>query len=280
MAGEISGFFMHCPLNDQFDIVERGSERKRMNKTIERTVQILEFIAKSREPVTMAEVRNALGLPKSSASDIFNSLLDLAILRLDDRGYATLTAGARFYDISAGFIAKNDLISVSNDVCVGLAKETGKLVCLSLFNDNEIVLLEKISGSDIVQPQLNGLPKFSLSQSASGKAILAASSRRQIRQLLPGAQEADLYSELMQVSRDGYAISHELPDLSTIAAPVLQSIGDPLAAICIIDFDFRLDSEEQRRLGEKIAAAALTASRQIGFKGQSLFQDPQVFRHN
>ncbi|QKJ86915.1 helix-turn-helix domain-containing protein [Paramixta manurensis] len=251
-----------------------------MNKTIERTVRILEFIAKSREPVTMAEVRNALDLPKSSASDIFNSLLDLAILRLDDSGYATLTAGARFYDISAGFIAKNDLISVSNEVCVGLAKETGKLVCLTLFNDNEMVLLEKISGSDIVQPQLNGLPKFSLSQSASGKAILAASSRRQIGQLLPAPLDRELYPELMQVATDGYAISHELPDLSTIAAPVLQSSGEPLAAICIIDFDFRLDSAEQKRLGDKIAAAALTASRQIGFKGLRLCQDPQLFRQH
>lgn len=255
-----------------------------MNKTVERAILAIEYIAKSKQPVTMADVRNALGLPKSTASEIFNTLIDMDILRISNRDYATLSAGTRLYDISASFIGKNDLITVSSEAGVSLAKETGKMVCMSLFNGDEIVPFEKISGVEAMQPQLNNMPKFSLCDSASGKAILAASQRDALRGLLeknggPGieAKEQDIYAELARIAASGYAVSHELPELCSIAAPVLQADGVPLVSLCIIDFTFRLDPAEQRRLGMKIETAALNASRQMGYKGQRLYQEPHGF---
>ncbi|QWA10279.1 helix-turn-helix domain-containing protein [Sodalis ligni] len=255
-----------------------------MNKTVERAILALEYIAKSKQPVTMADVRNALGLPKSTASEILNTLIDMDILKIGNQDYATLSAGTRLYEISASFIGKNDLITVSSEAGVALAKETGKMVCMSLFNGDEIVPFEKIGGVEPMQPQLNTMPKFSLRESASGKAILAASRQDRLQWLLdknsaPGDEDrgAGIFAELAQVAASGYAISHELPELCSIAAPVLQADGVPLVSLCIIDFTFRLDAAEQRRLGNKIEVAALGASRQMGYKGLRLYQEPRNF---
>ena len=264
-----------------------------MNKTVERTVRALEFIAASDVPVTMADVRKAVDLPKSTASEILNTLLDLGVLEYDNDRLGTLSAGLRYYEMSARFVGKNDLLALSGNCLSDLCRLSCKTACLFLLNQNELVLMEKVDSTGIAQPQINRLQRFSLPHCAAGHAVLAAGTPKRIRRLVgnepfetgddfpdgPITGYDALFEALAAAARRGYAlhVGGSGGDLFSIAAPVLQSGGAPIAALGIVGFTGNIAEEPLDTLGKQAADSAMALSRKLGFTGNALYQKPELF---
>ena len=78
-----------------------------MNRSVERSIMILEYLSRSGRPVGVSELARALGIPKSSMHDCLSTLLDMGCAETSGGGYvigrrSQLLAAMMFRSVGVG----------------------------------------------------------------------------------------------------------------------------------------------------------------------------------
>lgn len=78
-----------------------------MNRSVERSIMILEYLSRSGRPVGVSELARALGIPKSSMHDCLSTLLDMGCVETSGGGYvigrrSQLLAAMMFRSVGVG----------------------------------------------------------------------------------------------------------------------------------------------------------------------------------
>ena len=71
----------------------------------------------------------------------------------------------------------------------------------------------------------------------------------------------------------GYAIDDRelFPDIACVAAPVIGSSAEPVAAISVVSHSSRMNASRIDKLGQMVQEAAMNLSRRLGYQGRKLF---------
>ena len=223
----------------------RPSGPKAEVPAVARAARLLEVLAASGEPVTLASLTRHLDLPKSTVHGLCTTLVQTGLVTRSDSGAYHL--GLRIMDLAHAFLARTDLTAE-------FVRLLGRLAPLS----EESIVLSVLDGADIVYVACrNGTRPFGFNFrigmrlpancTASGKALLAslppervaglarertfyALTRRSITELGP------LQRKLAQVRRQGYATDDEetREGMVCFGAPVYGAAGGgALAAVGI-----------------------------------------------
>ncbi|WP_346959204.1 IclR family transcriptional regulator [uncultured Arthrobacter sp.] len=224
-----------------------GSTQAPPSQTLSRGIRALEILADAPEPLTIAELADAMGVHRSVAYRILRTLEDHSLLVRDDGGRVQPGPGLA---VLARGVARS-LQTAALPELTQLANALTMSAFVAVWDREDCVTLVTVdprhTGAAVVQHPGSRHP---VSAGAPGIAIQSALSEQEWHRLAPGIPyrpEAD------EARRRGYASSHDevIPGVSSLAVPLRVPGGRP-AALAVVYIRAAQDPDE--------VAVALTAS--------------------
>lgn len=251
----------------------------KLNRTTQRTVEILKLVSKNPEGITLDEICSRLSLPKTSAYDIVVTLAEMGMVHVDRGQRQRYTIGLAAYRIGISYTNNSDTISVIEPELKALAREVGKTVFFGICSGSEVVYISKAEPENPIITTATVGTKNPMYCTSLGKAILAFSDEESREKLLSQMRfqaytentitdRAALEAQLEEVQAAGYAMDRrEMEDhMQCVGAPVFGPDGQIMGAISVSSL--YKPSEDYDRLGQIAAEKARELSKLLGFLGK------------
>lgn len=252
----------------------------KLNRTTQRTVDILKLVSRKPEGITLDEICGKLKLPKTSAYDIVTTLAEMGMVHVDRGQRQRYTIGLTAYRIGINYTNNLDFISVTEPELKAFAKEVGKTVFFGVRSDHDVVYICKAEPENPIITTATVGSKNPMHCTSLGKAILAFSDQETLDQVLPRLKftrktgqtilDRDTFlGELEKVKEQGYALdARELEEhMECVGAPVFGSDGSVIGAISVSSL--YQPSEDYEHLGALVAEKAGEVSKLLGFIGKN-----------
>jgi DNA-binding IclR family transcriptional regulator len=233
-----------------------GSTQAPPSQTLSRGIRALEILADAPEPLTIAELADAMGVHRSVAYRILRTLEDHSLLVRDDGGRVQPGPGlavlARGVSRSLQTAALPELTQLANALTMS--------AFVAVWDREDCVTLVSVdprhTGAAVVQHPGSRHP---VSAGAPGIAIQSALSEQEWHRLAPGIPYR---TEAAEARGRGYAASHDevIPGVSSLAVPVRVPGGRP-AALAVVYIRAEQDPAE---VAAALAASAARIEAQLG----------------
>ena len=244
----------------------------------DQTLRILSLLARSRGPVPASIIASQLGLPRSTAYQLLATLQEHGyVMHLpEERRYGL---GIAAVELSSAYERQEPIARLGRPILAALVdrlRASGHLAVPS-GSDMLYVIEERAQGAPSLVTDVD--VRLPMHLTASGRAILAYLPRAQVRALYPNAQSfahrlstpdgIDRYSRLRSVLDEtttrGFALERGsvTEGLSSVAAPVLDHRGYPIASVALTFRDGEFDGDGFSGLAAEVREAAGVLSSRI-----------------
>jgi DNA-binding IclR family transcriptional regulator len=248
----------------------------KINRTTQRTVEILELIASTHRELTLSDIAKELSIPKTSAFDILETLVHSNMLYTKENGIKTYKIGVKAYSIGSNYSKTSLLLNASEPIIKELAEVTNLTILIAKETGGEIVFILKQEPEKKIIATPNIGDRLLVHTTSIGKSILAFSHKqdRLLMQMDFSAQtdmsvtsKDELLREVEKIKERGYAISNRENETYTfsIGAPIFDHRGYVTAAIGTLGL--YEESYDPTRDIALVKAAADRISRLQGYKG-------------
>jgi DNA-binding IclR family transcriptional regulator len=215
-----------------------------LSQSIRRAIDLIRRSAE--HPLTLTEAANVLGVHKSTALRILQTLESERFVRRTGAG--TYVLGSGLIELSELALGSMDLRQFAADHLRRLQRETGHTVHLAQLTGDEIIYIDKVDSPafDAVKLPSRIGRAVSIYASAVGKTILAYLSPEERDRLLSHvvferftdttfADRDSLEAELASIREHGWATDNGEHDayVLCVAAPIRDSRGRVIAAASI-----------------------------------------------
>jgi DNA-binding IclR family transcriptional regulator len=241
-----------------------------------RPLRMLEAIARSERPIAASELMHELGLPKPTVHRMI-AALEKAGLAQRDPVAKRLVVGARLTALALDAIARSAQEAPRHQVLLRLTEESGETSTFTVFDQGEILLVDRVESSWPLRVNLYPGSRVPLHCTASGKLMLALQEEdtreRLLRAVLPLkaytnntiVQSGELTKALGRIRAAGYSTDDEefMVGLVAIAVPVTHpASGQAIGTVSLNAPAARLRlARSQRHLAMlRRAAEAMSAS--------------------
>jgi DNA-binding IclR family transcriptional regulator len=207
-------------------------------------LEVLRLLAGKAGPVTAASVARELDLPRSTTYHLLSELVAAGFVThlAEERRYGL---GVAAFELGSAYLRHDPLERLAKPVLRRLIERTGQTAHLGVLHGRETLYLIReqppnpyLTVTDVGVRLPGQLP-------ASGRAMLAHLPAAQVRALFPGkdsfvdrtgrgpAHLPALRRLLTDDRRRGWAVEdgYVTPGFASVAAPVLDHTGRPIAAI-------------------------------------------------
>ena len=224
-------------------------------KSLDKAIDILDVLAAARSGLTLSELSEKCGYPKSTTHALASTMRDRGLLRqLPDGSYAL---GMRLFEYGAAVSRGFDISALARPYLESLSALTGANSVISLLDGESAVSFDYAVSSSGVQilPEIGvRLPLHCTSQGKLMLAFMGTSrvrayyKRRSMRQYTPHTiSDMDtLLCQLHEIAQNGYAIEdgEYKVGLRSVSAPVFDSSGTLKYALTTIGFFRRVSAED------------------------------------
>jgi DNA-binding IclR family transcriptional regulator len=216
-----------------------------MVKSVEKTFDILEYLAENQHPASLGDISEKL---KSNKSTVRRFLVTLKEL-----GYVEQDPDSRLYNLShkivwlgKGMKEDSSLPSIARPYMDFLAHETGETINLGILEEARVRYIDKRESLHRLRlcVDVGGVAPFHAT--ALGKSILAFSAKEVLDRIITSDIElskltehtittwAELNQELAQIREDGVAYDRQelIDGLYCVGAPIMWN-GNVIAAMSI-----------------------------------------------
>lgn len=229
-------------------------------------LRALTHLASRAEPIPATHLARAIGLPRSSTYHLLAVLIEhgYVVHYEEERTYGI---GAAVHELGAGYQRQDPLQRLARPLVEQLVDTTTHNAHLAVLSGRDVlyVIEERAAGRPSLVTDVG--VRLPATVTASGLAVLAVLPRRQVTALYPSASvmvadgpatPSALRRELVDVRARGYAVEEGSvsPDLSSVAAAVLDRDGHPVAAVAITYRSAEVDKESRAGLAERARATA------------------------
>jgi IclR family transcriptional regulator, acetate operon repressor len=224
-------------------------------QSIDRAAQLLVRVVEAAQPLSVGELAERAGLPKSTTSRLVSALERQGLLqRLGDRGrlrpgpvllrYANRDASSTLVELAAPSLRR-------------LADASGETINLAVRGPEGVEHLAQEDTRHFVGVTDWVGRRVPYELAANGKCFLAFSA---------GVPASDLTPELRRVRARGYATSVDELEvgLTAMAAPVVGPLGEAIAALSISGPSARLTSERIATLAPLLIEEATLLAERLG----------------
>lgn len=244
---------------------------------VARTLDVLEALAASPEPLGVTELAARLGTTKSAAYRILATLEQRGYIAKDPLN-ARYRLGVRLAFLGQQALEGFDLRQEARPLLEGLHGRFQETVNLGVRDGREIVYIDMIESSHGLRMAARLGGRDPISTTALGKAILAhlpvAERERLLEPPLPArtpatlTDPAALAAELVRIRQRGVAEDRgeNEPGSRCLGAPIFNHQGAVIAAISLSAPDTRLDDDLADAAGVELKAAASAITNRIGGK--------------
>jgi DNA-binding IclR family transcriptional regulator len=246
---------------------------------VARALAVMDLLARERKPMNPTGVAAALALPKSSVHGLCNTLLSFGYLRRAENG--ALQIGPGVMGLAEAFVASTNVAGEFDALWRDAA------------TPDETFILSVLNGAEVVYVGVRNSPRplglaFSVGMrlpahlAATGKAMLAFLEPAAVRTIfprgplpgMPGRASIGLpklLAELALTRERGYAIDDGgvREGVYSLAAPVFDARGRPVAGIAVCINKAALSAAEQRRQRLLVTQAAQRLSQRLGARAEA-----------
>ena len=239
----------------------------------ENTLRILSYLAGRPAPVAASAIARELALPRST---VYHLLATLAahgfVLHLrEDRRWSL---GTSAFELAGGYARQQPLARLGRPLVAALSDRLGESAHLAVMSGGDVLYIVEERAPRRPALITDVGVRLPAHLTASGRAMLAALPREQVRALYPGAASfpdrtgrgprtpRELREVLREVRMRGYAVEDsEISDgLRSVGAAVRDRAGWPVAAVAVTWAGGDLD---ETRLAEAVGETAATLERRL-----------------
>jgi len=245
-------------------------------ETVDLSLRLLEFLARSSGPVGVSDLAREFG---SSKATVYRHLRALTHHGFVHQEAATLryAAGIKLFILGERLRERFDVLPVARSEMVRLRDDTGYAVALSALVDEQVVILDLIQGHSIVNLGTQPGTVLPLHASAHGKVALAFGPEDLLRRCLsrplkPWTPQTictrmALERAVAQVKSRGWATAPNqvLQGINGLAAPVFNHTGSYVGAIAIAGTVQTIPGSPSAELVKAVTRAAAQISRNLGY---------------
>ena len=250
-------------------------------QSLQRGLSILEMIARNGAGVTMAEVSRKIGLHPSTTFHLLRTLTTLGYL-VQEETSREYHLGSKIFQLAASAWTEVQLLRISAPLLTEMAQQTGETSHLAIFDNGEVIVINKIDGSGPVRlADRVGYPRPAHC-TAIGKVLLAHLPEAEFKAFLERGElrvytpktttsASVLEAELGRVRMQGYAFDDEefAQGIRCLAAPVRNFTDQVVAAVGISGPVWRVSLDRVAQLTEFVKAMGHRLSRELGYGGDS-----------
>lgn len=247
-------------------------------QSLERAASILTAFSAEAPALTMGQIVQHSGLPRSTAHRLVVNLLRLGFLSRDPQT-DTYRLGLLLAELGAVALSGLDLRQRARPVMERLATQTGEAVLLAVLDGHWSVYVEKIEGRHALRMTATVGGRKPLHCTATGNTLLAYLPEERVRQILAEAglprltgrtltALEPLLARLATIRQQGYAVDDGESEegLAGIAAPVRGADGAVVAALVVAGPTPRMLPGGRPALAPAIIAAADEIAAALGYR--------------
>lgn len=234
--------------------------------SVDKALDIIELFCQY-EALSAIDVAKLTGNSKSTTFRMLTTLERRGFLRKN--GDSKFGLGLKFYSIRTLMNKRGDLVDIIRPFLVRLGEDTGETCHLSIMSDDtDVLFLDKVLSRSLVKTDSAVGYTRPIYATSAGKAMLAFCPKSFVRnyaehlvfeKFTPNSLKnvAELYSELDKIRQVGYACDDEEFEvgLTCFGAAILNSNGEPVAALCTSGPSARMNQNKERYLSSLLNAA-------------------------
>lgn len=214
-----------------------------------RATTILNIVAEGRGQLSLTDLSQRSGLPRSSVHRIIQELeRECFVIRASSAGGYSLGPGV----LKFGMNSHLQLVAGMRPVLTSLARAVNENVELAIFSGREVVVVDQVASTARLHAVTQVGKSFSLHGSCIGKVLLAQLPDQKVREVLPDVlvghtnktiTDVDKFiAELDEVRANNLAFDHEERDVGISAvATCIQNSAGVYQAVAIVAPTERFD---------------------------------------
>ena len=230
-----------------------------------RAVRLLKLFTSERPEMSLSEISESARLNKTTAHRLLRALQSESLI---DKNPATnaYRLGAGLMALGVQALASSDLRRRARPLLKSLARESGETATLEVPVENNMLILDEVSGSHVVSATANVGTCWPMHATSTGKAWIAfeQSGMDRITGKLQSLTAKTVTSKdqfrslISDIRRRGYAETvDELEDGFTAVATVVRgALGDVQGALSIGGPTQRFGADRRAELGASLRRAA------------------------
>jgi DNA-binding IclR family transcriptional regulator len=262
-----------------------GTEAKRVTRetpsiqSLDRGLMILETVGKAGAPVSLGQLTGMLGIDRSSAFRLANTLKRRGFLANASVGKDYIL-GPSIWRLSRQYDWSKMLATVAHDHLKSLADTTKETAHLAVQEGRKALFIDHVATSHVIAISGQTGELVPLYCTSHGKALLADFDAPRLKALFGGAKLeawtkrtlvtiADLAKNCAQIRARGYAIdeSEFMDGVRCLAAPIRDREGTVIASIGISAPTARFPPRRDSEFAARVTEIALDIGKLIGAEG-------------
>lgn len=249
-------------------------------QSLDRGLQILETVGKSEKPVSLGQLAVILGIDRSSAFRLANTLKRRGFLANPSAGKEYIL-GSSVWRLSRQYDWSKMLANVAHDRLKSLAASTNETAHLAVREGRKALFIDHATTSHVIAISGQTGELVPLHCTSHGKALLVDYSERALQSLFGEkplkawtehtiVSTKELATACEQIRSQGYATddSEYLEGVRCVAAPIRDREGTVIASIGISAPSARFPSEREKEFAECVIAIASRIGEMIGSQGE------------
>ncbi|MFD6175523.1 MULTISPECIES: IclR family transcriptional regulator [unclassified Isoptericola] len=142
-------------------------------KSSERTLDVLELLARAQVPMTFTQILQALGVPKSSLHKLLGTLERRGWVETDDLTHSRYRVGLRALQAGTSYVDADEIVHLTEPVLTTLTDRFGEASHLGRLDGSDVVYLAKRESTHPLRMFSAVGRRLPAHATAMGKAILA-----------------------------------------------------------------------------------------------------------
>jgi DNA-binding IclR family transcriptional regulator len=245
-------------------------------KSLEKTIDILDYLSDVKRDVGVTELSLKLDLPKSTVHRILKVLLRHSIVE-QEKDTSRYRMGLRLLKYSNSLLRSFDLRQIAKPILEKVCNETGETTFLTIWKNDQGFCIDSIFSSQNISLFVEIGRKMPFHCTAGSKIILANQPIEDIKRII--SQEPllrytpntivdpkKLMDHLLEIKDKNYAICEEelQEGIKAVAAPIKNIKGKTIASITITGLAQKLNSNMERLI-KIVTDAATEISKRLGY---------------
>jgi DNA-binding IclR family transcriptional regulator len=253
-----------------------GDEGTAGSRSVRRALEMFELMLRRGEPLSVAEIVQTLGIPKSSAYELVRTLAEYGYLEPGPAS-GSFGLGRKLYELGMAYRNQVDLLKEGGRVVGELCQRTGESVQFSVLEDGMMLVLLKEESPQPIRIISRIGSRVPVNWAAAGRLLVSDLDDEALRETLAehvapsptGTASTDIDALIAQIRAFraqgyGFELGEANAHAGCVAAPVTDGSGRCVAAISVIAPEQRLQVENRSFLIEATTEAARKLSRRLG----------------
>ena len=249
-----------------------------MEQTVQKALNLLEALVRSRQPRRLTELARQLGLTKPNVYRLLSTLTVLGYVKKDPDS-SLYSPTLKLWEMGSMLVRDVDLVSVANPRLRQLCDEAGESVQLTVFDSGYVVYVDKVDSAQPLKAMTTIGSRLPATITSTGKALLAwmpsealDMAFQHVKRYTPLTltRRRDIERDLEETRARGYAINRGefRIGICGIAAPIRDRTGSVVASIGAWGAEKNILGARQVELAHLTVAAARDISQSLGYLEQ------------